>query len=226
MPAPIDLRCQPHPRPLGPDIERATPLGSVDLVAAHRQQINAVALHIDGNLTHPLGGITVEQNLFFFSDCADLSNWVDRADLVVGVHDRDEDRLVGDSVAHGVGIDHPVAVHRQVGNRGFASPLQDFAGVQHRVVLGHAGDDVIALVLIELHHTLNGQIVALAAETVRHPRTHARIPHQDAAGVHLVHGRGMHHALRVERAHEANVVHALGQTRKERRDFHAALAVP
>jgi hypothetical protein len=76
------------------------------------------------------------------------------------------------------------------------------------------------------HHYIRRQVVALAAQAIGDPGAHARIAHQNAPGVNLVHGRGVHYRLRVERPYEADVVDALRQMRIEGRDFHAALAVP
>ena len=75
------------------------------------------------------------------------------------------------------------------------------------------------------HHDVRRQIFALAAETVRDPRAHARIAHQDAAGVHLVHRGRVHGAVGVEAADEADVVDALRDVREQRRDVAPALAV-
>ena len=50
-------------------------------------------------------------------DLADLGDRLDRADLVVGGHDRDQDRLVGDRRPDLVGVDPAVLVDRQVRDR-------------------------------------------------------------------------------------------------------------
>ena len=64
------------------------------------------------------------------------------------------------------------------------------------------------------HHDIRRQVLALAAEPVRDPRAHARIAHQDAAGVDLVHRGRVHGAVGVEAADEAHVVHALRDVRE------------
>ena len=75
------------------------------------------------------------------------------------------------------------------------------------------------------HHHIRRQVVALAAQPVGDPRPHARIAHQDAARVHLVHRRRVHRAVGVEAAHEAQVVHALRDVREQRRHLAPALPV-
>ena len=46
-----------------------------------------------------------------------------------------------------VGINHPVLVHRQISHVALPSRSSALATVDHRLVLGHAGDDVVALSL-------------------------------------------------------------------------------
>ena len=70
-------------------------------------------------------------------DRADLGDRLDDADLVVGGHDRDEDRLVGDRGAQLVEADPAVLLHRQVGDA-VAVLLEPLAGVDDRLVLGDA----------------------------------------------------------------------------------------
>ena len=75
------------------------------------------------------------------------------------------------------------------------------------------------------HHDVGRQILALAAQSVRDPRAHARIAHQDAPGIDLVHRRRVHSAVRIEAPHEAEIVHALRDVRKQRRYLASALPV-
>ena len=60
-----------------------------------------------------------------------------------------------------VGIDHPVLIHRQIGHGRLAGTFKRSATVQHRLVLGDAGDDVVALFAVKLDHALDCQIVGL-----------------------------------------------------------------
>ena len=80
------------------------------------------------------------------------------ADLVVGVHDGDQNRLRRDRLAHVLGIDAAVLLHRQIGH--FVAVLfQALAGVQHRLVLDRLGDDVVALFAVHLGNALDHQVV-------------------------------------------------------------------
>ena len=161
MAAAVDNRRQAHARPLGPHVQRAHALGSVKLVPRHREQVDTVAFDVDRNLAYRLHRVAVKDDPAFLGDAPDLADRMNRPDLVVGVHDRDQHGLVGDRVAHRVGIDHPVLVHRQVGHGRLARPFQRAATVEHRLVLGDAGDDVVALVLVELDNPLDRLVVGL-----------------------------------------------------------------
>src|SRR6266704_1787693 len=52
-------------------------------------------------------------------------------------------------------------IARKVGDVGDRLPFERLAGVEHRLVLGRGRDDVISLVLVELDHALDGEIVRL-----------------------------------------------------------------
>src|SRR5208283_4413058 len=96
-----------------------------------------------------------------FRDFADFANRMDGADLVVGVHDRDEHGFVVDGLANLVGIDHPVLVDLEIGDGRLAITLQRAATVEHRLMLGDAGDDVVALILVKFEHALDREVVRL-----------------------------------------------------------------
>ena len=70
-----------------------------------------------------------------------------------------------------------------------------------------------------------GQVLVLAAEAVGDPAADARMPGEDAAGVHLEQRRAVRRAQRVHRADQRDVVGVLGHVREQLRHVHAALAV-
>jgi len=87
----------------------------------------------------------MKQYPVFMSDAADLSNGLDRAHLVIGVHHRDQDSPPGNSLSYIIGTDPSEAVHRQ--ERHFSSHLfYETAWRNHRRVLDLGRDDVIAMV--------------------------------------------------------------------------------
>ena len=71
-----------------------------------------------------------------------------------------QNRLVVHGALQVFEIDQPVGLHRQIGHA-IAVLLKPLAGVEHRLVLGHLGDDVVAALAIHLRDALDGQVVAL-----------------------------------------------------------------
>src|SRR5208282_6045252 len=72
------------------NIQRANALGAVNLVAANGQQVDVVFLYVDRNLANGLHAVRGEENAVFLGDFADLGDGIDDANLVVGVHDGDQ----------------------------------------------------------------------------------------------------------------------------------------
>ncbi len=94
------------------------------------------------------------------TELADLADGLQHANLVVGRHDGDQNRLVVHGPLQVFEIDQSIGLHRQIGHA-VAVLLQPLAGVQHRLVLGHLGDDVVAAFAVHLRNALDGQVVAL-----------------------------------------------------------------
>ena len=159
MPAAVELRAQPDARPARPDVQRAAPLGAVHLVGAHGHQVDAVVLHVDGHLADALGGVAVKQHAAFLGELADLPDGMQGADLVVGVHQRNEDGVVAEGVLDVVDVDPAVPIDRQIRHLRGARTFEGLAGVEHRLVLGHRGNDVLAFVRVEFRDALDGEIV-------------------------------------------------------------------
>ena len=108
MPAAIDLRGQLHPGIAPAHVQRAHALRSVHLVRADRKNIDIVAVHIHRNLAHGLRRVGMEQHPALPSHLSDLRNRLQHANLIVGVHDADQDGLVGHRRAKLIQIDQPV----------------------------------------------------------------------------------------------------------------------
>jgi hypothetical protein len=87
-----------------------------------------------------------------------LGERLDDADLVVHRHDRHDHGLVGDGVPQLVEVDQAVLLHRQVGDLE-AVLLEVTAGIEHALVLGHRGDDVVLAVLVELGDAADREVV-------------------------------------------------------------------
>ena len=75
------------------------------------------------------------------------------------------------------------------------------------------------------HHDVGRQVLALRPEAVGDPAPQAGKAHEDPARVHLIHGRGMDHAVGVARADQRDVVGVRVQVRHEVRHVHPRLAI-
>ena len=90
-----------------------------------------------------------------FPDCLDV---LDHADLVIHVHDRNQDGFGSDSCFKLFQIDQAIGFRIQVGYL-VTFTLQMAASIQHSFVFGFTGDDVVALFSIEVGHTLYGEVI-------------------------------------------------------------------
>ena len=81
------------------DVQRADAFGGVHLVPGDRQQIDLQLIDLRADLADRLRGVGVQRNLVLVADGGDLPQRLDRADLVVGVHDADQQRIGPDGRA-------------------------------------------------------------------------------------------------------------------------------
>ena len=95
-----------------------------------------------------------------FGDCAYLPYRLDRAYLVVGVHDGDKDSVVGYRRLHVSRVNHAIPVHGKIGHPETAL-LQEMQRLQYGMVLNGAGDDVLALLFQGEGHAFDSQVVCL-----------------------------------------------------------------
>jgi hypothetical protein len=131
-------------------------------VAGDGEEIDAELGHVGRNLADGLGRVGVKQDAALARDARALCDRFDGADLVVGVHDGDEDRARRDGAAQIGGIDAAGAVDRQVGHLR-AQAFEEAARLDDGRMLDRGGDDVVALVVQREEHALQRQIVGLAA---------------------------------------------------------------
>ena len=80
----------------GAHVERAHALGRVELVAGEAQEVDAQLAHVHPDLAGRLRRVRVHQDPALVGEARDLGDRLDRSDLVVRVHDADEDRLRGE----------------------------------------------------------------------------------------------------------------------------------
>ncbi len=138
-------------------------LGALDLVGGERDQVCTQGFDIDGHPCRGLYSVEVHARARSGADALDeVSHWLDRADLVVGELQADQDRLVGQRRCEVVGIDLAVTVHGQLPHLE-AVLLKQQTGFQHGLVLDGGRDDAVPLGLAGPGRTLDGQVDGLGA---------------------------------------------------------------
>ena len=151
-----------HSRIFVPDVERAHSLWPIHFVSRDGRQVNVLLQHIDWHLCHGLGGIRVKYHTALMTQLADVRNGLDNADLVIGRHDRNQDRLVIYDALQVFEINQAVFLHRQVGHT-IAVLLQPLTAIEHGPMLSDRRDDVIAFLFVHLGDALNSQVVAFGS---------------------------------------------------------------
>ncbi len=100
-------------------------------------------------------------------DLSDFPDGLDGADLVVGEHHADENRLFRERLFDDGGIDQAVLAHVDVGHLE-ALLFQALAGVEHGLVLDGRSDDVLALAGVVLGDAFDREVVALRCAAREH----------------------------------------------------------
>ena len=136
--------------------ERSRSLRAMHFVPGNTQQMAADRIDLDRQLARGLHCVHMESDPSFAGDPADLLHRLQNAGLIIGHHHADQPGVGPQRPAYVLGRDNPLAIDRQELYLDPALP-QSFDGMQHRVVLHRAGDDMIP----GLHRTEDGQVVAL-----------------------------------------------------------------
>src|SRR5262249_39797158 len=141
-----------HARILAPDVQSAYTLGPVNLVRSDRHQVDVVFINVNGDFADGLNTVGVEKHSALATDLADLAPGLQDADFIIGGHDGDENGLVIDGALQVVEVDESVLLHRQIGHA-IAVLLKPLTGIEHCLVLGDRGDDVVALFTVHFGDT-------------------------------------------------------------------------
>ena len=145
------------------DPQRAGALGPAELVGRNRQQVDAERADAHRQLARGLHGVGVEQRPVAAGDGGQVGHRLDRAYLVIGVHDRYEGRAIGNQPTQGVGIGDAAAAHRQDAQLE-PPPGQRLGGLQHGFVLDRGDNQVPPARRLEgLGGAAQGGVVALGA---------------------------------------------------------------
>src|SRR5262249_7639852 len=137
-------------------------LGGINLMSGDRQKISAELADAGRNLADGLGGVGVEQDAVLLGDTGAILDRLNRADLVVCMHDADEDSAWRDGFAKIVGVDPPCSVHTQIGHPR-ALALEKSARPNDGWVLDPSADDMIAFVAKREEHAFKSKVICFAA---------------------------------------------------------------
>ena len=142
------------------DIQRADALGRIELMAGERQHIDAQLVHVNRHRADSLHRIRVEEDIVRPGDLRNFRNRLNGADFVVGKHDRNENRLIGNRLFNVGRVHAAVFVDRQVRHLK-AVLLEPAARMQHGVMLDNRGNDMVAFFLMRESRALDGPVIAL-----------------------------------------------------------------
>ena len=121
------------------------PFGPSNLWAAIDKQVDVQVAHVDVQVGRGLHRVDVEHDAAMAADATDqVGHGLDRAHLVVGQHQRDQDRAVIDRRVELLRIHPAVAIDRQ-DNDFEAELLQVAQRVERRVMLDRTGNEAVAL---------------------------------------------------------------------------------
>ena len=126
-------------------VERAEPLGTVDLVAGEGRGVDAKGVNVERDLADRLRGVGVHERATLVRDLRELGDRVDRADLVVAVHHRDELGVRSHRLPQIVGVD--VTVLARLEQRQFMARLAELLGRLENGVVLERGDDQVRAAL-------------------------------------------------------------------------------
>ena len=125
------------------------------------EHVDVLIPDVDVQMPRRLHGVGVEQDARLAADRADLRDGENRADLIVGVHDRDEAGVVADGVTHLPGGDGTGRADRQQNgvvlkggrkNVAFSFARAEHGGGAQRLIVGLAaagGEDDLARLAAE-----------------------------------------------------------------------------
>ena len=84
-------------------------------MAGYRQEVHPQAVYRRRDFPHRLGCIGMKQDTLFTGDFSDLGQRLNRPDLIIGMHDADENSFACDGPAHRLRVNAAGTVNRQKG---------------------------------------------------------------------------------------------------------------
>ena len=88
----------------------------MELVAGEREHVDVLRLDVDLDVADGLYRVRVEDDAVLFAHSADLGDGLDGADLVVGIHDGHERRVLTDGVLDLLGVDQSLRGDGEIGH--------------------------------------------------------------------------------------------------------------
>ena len=146
------------------DVEKTHALGTVNLVGADGEQVDHGLFGADHELSVGLDGVHVKQGggVLPADQGADVLHRLHCADLIVHVHDGDQDGVRPDGLLQLLKGNVAVAVHGQVGHLKSLF-LQKCQRIVHAGVLDPGADDVLSGPVVGHGRADQGHVVALRA---------------------------------------------------------------
>ena len=162
MAAAVDLLGDLDARVAAADVERADTLGAVDLVAGEREDVDVVGVTLTGILPTAWTASVWKRTPFSWqSSPISRMGWMTPISLLAYMM---ETRMVcclrADGALEVFEVDEAVGLDGQVGDA-VARLFELLAGVEHGLVLGDLGDDVVAALAVHLGDALDGEVVGL-----------------------------------------------------------------
>ena len=131
-------------------------------MSREREQVSIESCNIYRQRASCLYGINMKGYFFGSTDTTNLRDRFNGTDFVIGIHNRDEDCLVGNCSPHIIRIYTCISIDRYIG--GFETKtLKVLAGVQYSVMLNWRGDDMIAFFLRGKSDPFNSQVITFRA---------------------------------------------------------------
>src|SRR6266853_660731 len=140
------------------NVQSADALGRIQCMSGNREQIHAERVDVDGNFTCGLHSVGVEINVGFLGDAADFLEWLDGAELVVGVHDGDENGFGPDGSAKVAEINLTVGASCKVSEAN-AALFERLASVEDSFMFDGAGNDMLFMATRSFNDPEDGVIV-------------------------------------------------------------------
>ena len=113
-------------------------------MAADGEHVDAFFNRSDGQIAEGLDGVDVEGDALFFGDGTDIGDGLNHARFIVGVHGRNEDRIVPHGSGDGICRSTAVTIDGNIGHV-IALFFQGLEGSQDGMVFDGRRNDVAAL---------------------------------------------------------------------------------